>query len=127
MAGQERGREYPQGDAGQTEGAELLNGDKATGRLPAHSTVLAVVVSLSAMVALCVRNSWVFSLPIREDGDFAANSILVNQAVRFQLLVGNYSREEFNHPGRPFCISSPSVRTCFTHYFTLFRRRTTDN
>lgn len=54
---------------------------------------------LASTVVLCIRNSWVFSVPVREDGDFAANSILVNQAVHFHLLVGNYSREGFNHPG----------------------------
>ncbi len=55
-----------------------------------------------AMAILCIRNHAVFSVPIREQGDEAANSILVNQAVHFQLLVGNYSREGFNHPGPAF-------------------------
>ena len=32
----------------------------------------------------------------------AANSILIEQARRFTLLVGNYSREGFNHPGPAF-------------------------
>jgi hypothetical protein len=32
----------------------------------------------------------------------AANSILIEQARRFTLLVGNYSREKFNHPGPAF-------------------------
>ena len=31
-----------------------------------------------------------------------ANSILIEQARRFTLLVGNYSREKFNHPGPAF-------------------------
>jgi hypothetical protein len=51
---------------------------------------------------MCVRNRFVFSLPIHEFGDWAANSIQVNQAVHFNLLVGNYSREGFNHPGPAF-------------------------
>ncbi len=71
-------------------------------RLPARSTLLVAVVALSATFILCVRNSWVFSLPVHEDGDYAANSILVNQAAHFKLLVGNYSIEGFNHPGPAF-------------------------
>jgi len=70
--------------------------------LPARSRLRFILVAASAMAVLCIRNHSVFSLPIREQGDEAANSILVNQAVHFQLLVGNYSREGFNHPGPAF-------------------------
>ncbi|HXW80454.1 MAG TPA: hypothetical protein VEJ84_13200 [Acidimicrobiales bacterium] len=73
-----------------------------TTKSPTHPKLITAVVALSIAVVLCVRNFWVFSLPIREDGDYAANSILVNQAVHFHLLVGNYSREGFNHPGPAF-------------------------
>ena len=69
---------------------------------PAHPKLVTAIVALSIAAILCIRNFWVFSLPIREDGDYAANSILVNQAVHFHLLVGNYSREGFNHPGPAF-------------------------
>lgn len=34
-----------------------------------------------------------------EEGDFAANSLLVQDAKHFTLLKGNYSRMGFNHPG----------------------------
>src|SRR5581483_2957391 len=34
-----------------------------------------------------------------EDADMGANSILVEQARHFRLLVGNYSRDHFHHPG----------------------------
>src|SRR6218665_1285875 len=34
-----------------------------------------------------------------ESGDFAANSLLVQDAKHFALLKGNYSRMGFNHPG----------------------------
>jgi hypothetical protein len=37
-----------------------------------------------------------------EIGDLAANSLLVQQAKNFELLVGNYSRIGFNHPGPAF-------------------------
>lgn len=51
---------------------------------------------------LLARNSFVFSTPLYEDADMGANSILIEQARRFALLVGMYSREKFNHPGPAF-------------------------
>jgi len=51
---------------------------------------------------LLVRNAWLFSVPVYEDADMGAYSIQVEQARRFALLVGNYSRERFNHPGPAF-------------------------
>ena len=51
---------------------------------------------------LLARNAWLFSVPVYEDADMGAYSIQVEQARRFALLVGNYSREKFNHPGPAF-------------------------
>jgi hypothetical protein len=51
---------------------------------------------------LLVRNAWLFSTPVYEDADMGAYSIQIEQARRFALLVGNYSREKFNHPGPAF-------------------------
>ena len=48
---------------------------------------------------LCVRNRFLFTARLYEQGDGGANSILIEQAKHFTLLVGNYSRERFNHPG----------------------------
>jgi len=48
---------------------------------------------------LLVRNAFLFSGRYYEDADEGANSILIEQARHFQLLVGNYSRLGFNHPG----------------------------
>ena len=48
---------------------------------------------------LCARNSFLFSRRLYEQGDGGANSILIAQAKHFTLLIGNYSREGFNHPG----------------------------
>ncbi|HEX6521856.1 MAG TPA: hypothetical protein VF070_17900 [Streptosporangiaceae bacterium] len=48
---------------------------------------------------LVARNAFLFSARLYEQGDSGANSILIEQALRFRLLVGNYSREGFNHPG----------------------------
>src|SRR5262249_15819010 len=46
-----------------------------------------------------VRNRALFSVAVHETGDSAANSIIVGQAKHFRLLVGNYSRIGFSHPG----------------------------
>jgi len=48
---------------------------------------------------LCARNRFLFTTRLHEQGDAGANSILIEQARHFTLLVGNYSREHFNHPG----------------------------
>ena len=48
---------------------------------------------------LCARNRFLFTTRLYEQGDAAANSILITQAKHFTLLIGNYSREGFHHPG----------------------------
>ncbi|MGH3219414.1 MAG: hypothetical protein ACRDPY_12010 [Streptosporangiaceae bacterium] len=58
-----------------------------------------VIPSVSLFVLLCARNRFLFTDRLYEQGDSAANSILIAQAKHFTLLVGNYSREGFNHPG----------------------------
>jgi hypothetical protein len=61
------------------------------------------VASFLALLAVLVfKNRHLFGQPIYEDGDFAANSILIAQAKNFELLVGNYSRIGFWHPGPIF-------------------------
>jgi hypothetical protein len=42
------------------------------------------------------------SVQLHEVGDFAANSLLIADATHLKLLVGNYSRVGFNHPGPAF-------------------------
>ena len=54
------------------------------------------------LTILLARNAFLFSTPEYESADMGANSILIEQARRFTLLVGNYSREGFNHPGPAF-------------------------
>jgi hypothetical protein len=56
----------------------------------------------AVMVVLLARNAFLFTTPLHEDADMGANSILIEQARRFTLLVGHYSREKFNHPGPAF-------------------------
>jgi len=68
----------------------------STGRRPWW--VWAVPFTL-LFVLLCVRNRFLFTTRLYEQGDAGANSILIEQAKHFTLLIGNYSREGFNHPG----------------------------
>ncbi|MGD0602011.1 MAG: hypothetical protein ABSA53_00240 [Streptosporangiaceae bacterium] len=57
-------------------------------------------IPFTALFALLsVRNRFLFSTRLYEQGDAGANSILIAQAKHFTLLVGNYSREGFHHPG----------------------------
>src|ERR1700735_1143571 len=69
--------------------------------IPATAVAWAVPFVL-VLVVLLVRNAFLFSTPEYENADMGANSILIEQARRFSLLVGNYSREHFNHPGPAF-------------------------
>ena len=57
---------------------------------------------LTLAAVLVVRNAYLFTTKIYEDQDFAANTIAVLQAKRFDLLTGNYSKEGFYHPGPAF-------------------------
>jgi hypothetical protein len=54
------------------------------------------------LTVLLQRNAFLFSTPEHESADMGANSVLIEQARRFTLLVGNYSREGFHHPGPAF-------------------------
>jgi len=49
-----------------------------------------------------VHNLHLFTTVIFENGDYAANSILINLAKSLQLFVGNSSRMGFSHPGPAF-------------------------
>lgn len=60
--------------------------------------VVAATMAL-LLVVLCVRNRFLFTTRLYEDADMGANSILIEQARHFTLLVGNYSRDHFHHPG----------------------------
>src|SRR5580698_5308179 len=69
--------------------------------VPATAIAWAAPFAL-VLAVLLVRNAFLFSTPLHEDADMGANSILIEQARRFTLLVGHYSREKFNHPGPAF-------------------------
>jgi hypothetical protein len=51
------------------------------------------------LTVLVVRSRFLFTTRFYESADDAANSILIGQAKHFTLLVGDYSKERFNHPG----------------------------
>src|SRR5580693_8702952 len=61
--------------------------------------LVTAVATAAVAVLLCVRNRFLFTTRLYEDADMGANSILVEQARHFTLLVGNYSRDHFHHPG----------------------------
>lgn len=68
--------------------------------------VRARVVWAGAFVLLfgivMARNTFLFTTHMYEGGDTGANSLLVDQALRFDLFHGNYSRVGFYHPGPAF-------------------------
>jgi hypothetical protein len=72
-------------------------GAPARASLPRPWVAAASAVAL--VVLLCVRNRFLFTTRLYEDADMGANSILIEQARHFTLLVGNYSRDHFSHPG----------------------------
>jgi hypothetical protein len=64
-----------------------------------HQALILTAVFLALLVAL---NADLFTQPIVEISDFAANSLLVQQAKHFHLMTGHYSRWHFHHPGPAF-------------------------
>jgi hypothetical protein len=71
---------------------------EATSKTTPPRRVFVACLAVFALLLL-VHNSQVFTRPIHEDSDYAANSILIARAKGLKLLVGNYSRTGFNHPG----------------------------
>ena len=65
-------------------------------RHPALTVFLACFIA--AITVLVLKNLWVFDVPIVEDGDFVVNSIIIEDARHFDLLVGNYSRQHLLPP-----------------------------
>lgn len=56
-------------------------------------------VFLLFLILISINVSLYFDWVSFEVGDFASNSLLIQDAKSFDLLVGNYSRVGFNHPG----------------------------
>ncbi len=59
-------------------------------------------LTFGGLLVLLTQVNQVFTSRAVEAGDSAANSILVDRAKNLDLLVGNYSRFRFNHPGPAF-------------------------
>lgn len=51
------------------------------------------------LATLIARNTDLFTGRFYETADYGADSLLIEQARHFTLLVGNYSRDYFHHPG----------------------------
>jgi len=99
--------EARRGETGETGDAEGAEAGAAGGRggdpaLAAGRPGVFVASFLVLAVLLVVRNRALFAVRVDEQGDAAANSILTIQAKHFALLVGNYSRLGFAHPGPAF-------------------------
>ena len=61
-----------------------------------------LILTMGFVLLVIAVNFQIFTRPIVEVGDFAANSLLVQQAKHFRLLTGHYSRWHFMHPGPAF-------------------------
>ena len=79
-----------------------------------------VMVASAAVlvVLLCVRNRFLFTTRLYEDADMGANSILIEQARHFTLLVGNYSRDHFHHPGPAYMYVQAAGESLFWAWLT---------
>jgi hypothetical protein len=86
----------PAGPRVRRSGSPGMSPRLATGRRPWW--IWAVPFAL-VLIVLVVRSRFLFTDRFFEDVDAGANSILIQQAMHFTLLIGNYSREGFNHPG----------------------------
>lgn len=72
-----------------------------------------VVSAICVALFIIVFGQTFSSVQLHETGDFAANSLLVLQAKQFSLLVGNYSRIGFNHPGPAFLYALAAGEVAF--------------
>jgi hypothetical protein len=73
-----------------------------------------VACFVATLTVLLLENLWLFDERITEDGDFAANSIIIEDARHFDLLVGNYSRQRFSHPGPAYFYVQAAGEALFT-------------
>jgi hypothetical protein len=87
------------------------------GRLRPWWVVAATMAVL--LVLLCARNRFLFTTRLYEDADMGANSILIEQARHFTLLVGNYSRDHFHHPGPAYMYVQAAGESLFWAWLHL--------
>jgi hypothetical protein len=110
-----------------TDGRALRSGKRATdaeleGRRPQRLTrsgLAGGIAFLLTFAALLSQSGYLFSRSIYDDGDFAANSILADVAEHGRLLVGNYSRVGFHHPGPFLLYVAAAGQTIFHQWLHL--------
>ena len=61
-----------------------------------------LILTAAFVLLVLALNVQLFTRPLVEFSDYAANSLLVQQAKHFTLLTGHYSRWRFHHPGPAF-------------------------
>jgi len=69
---------------------------------PRALAVSVVVAAGAFLLVLAIINRALFSSPIMEYGDSAANALQIERAKHLRELLGNYSRWGFHHPGPGF-------------------------
>lgn len=67
--------------------------------LRGRSWAVPLAFACAFLAVQLAHNGRLFTQPVYEDGDYAANSLLVLKAKRLELLHGHYSRMGFYHPG----------------------------
>jgi hypothetical protein len=72
-----------------------------------------LTTTLAVLAITLLRNTYIFTTHVYEDGDFALNSILVNHTHSSVQLVGNYSRVGFDHPGPAYIYVLSAGQTLF--------------
>ena len=80
-------------------------------RAPATVGIATFVAILASVL---IRNPLILGTGLIEYGDASANSILIERATHVRLLVGNYSRVGFNHPG-PALLYVQALAQLFLH------------
>lgn len=78
----------------------------------------AAFFSLTFIALLALGSHDIFNANY-ETGDFAANSLLIQDAKNFNLFVGNYSRIGFNHPGPAILYFLAAGEFIFFDYFQM--------
>lgn len=71
--------------------------DRAT-----HTRASVIVAAAAFLAVLLIINHALFTIPIMEYWDSAANALQILRAKHFRELLGNYSRWGFHHPGPGF-------------------------
>ncbi len=93
-----------------------------TQRLPQYKSNLTVSLSLwlGLVLIISLANRHLFTVPVYETGDGAANALQIINAKSFQEIYGNYSRWHFYHPGPFFFYIYAFGEILFHDFLPLF-------